>query len=126
MLSSIKRNDGKRWSRFTALFASSLLIICFTVHSAKGESTMLLKPEIKQNGVSIEGVLYTPNGEGPFPTVILTHGFTGNYTYITGNIAKELAGAGFAAYAFNLRNPDTRSMLNTSVLTEAATSDQSA
>ena len=79
---------------------------------------MLLKPEIKQNGVSIEGVLYTPNGEGPFPTVILTHGFTGNYTYITGNIAKELAGAGFAAYAFNLRNPDTRSMLNTSVLTE--------
>ena len=84
---------------------------------------MLLKPEIKQNGVSIEGVLYTPNGEGPFPTVILTHGFTGNYTYITGNIAKELAGAGFAAYAFNLRNPDTRSMLNTSVLTEAATLD---
>ena len=84
---------------------------------------MLLKPEIKQNGVSIEGVLYTPNGEGPFPTVILTHGFTGNYTYITGNIAKELANAGFAAYAFNLRNPDTRSMLNTSVLTEAATLD---
>ena len=49
MLSSRKWNDGKRWSRFTALFASSLLIICFTVHSAKGESTMLLKPEIKQN-----------------------------------------------------------------------------
>ena len=84
---------------------------------------MLLKPEIEQNGTSIEGVLYTPNGEGPFPTVILTHGFTGNYTYITGNIAKELAKAGFAAYAFNLRNPDTRSMLNTSVLTEAATLD---
>ncbi len=42
-------------------------------------------------------------------------------TYITGNIAKELAEAGFAAYAINLRNPDPRSMLNTSVLTEAAT-----
>ena len=84
---------------------------------------MLLKPAIEQSGTSIEGVLYTPNGEGPFPTVILTHGFTGNYTYITGNIAKELAKAGFAAYAFNLRNPDTRSMLNTSVLTEAATLD---
>ena len=84
---------------------------------------MLLKPVIEQNGNAIEGVLYTPNGEGPFPTVILTHGFTGNYTYITGNIAKELADAGFAAYAFNLRNPDTRSMLNTSVLTEAATLD---
>ena len=91
MLSSRNWNDGKRWSRFTALFASSLLIICFLIHKAKGESSMLLKPEIEQNGTSIEGVLYTPNGEGPFPTVILTHGFTGNYTYITGNIAKELA-----------------------------------
>ena len=77
MLSSRKWNDGKHWSRFTALLACSLLIVCFTVHSAKGESTMLLKPAIEQSGTSIEGVLYTPNGEGPFPTVILTHGFTG-------------------------------------------------
>ncbi len=30
---------------------------------------------------------------------------------------------GFTAYAFNLCNPDTRSMLNTSVLTEAAAPD---
>ena len=123
MLSSRKWNDGRHWRRFAALFSCSFLIICFLIHKAKGESSMLLKPEIEQNGTSIEGVLYTPNGEGPFPTVILTHGFTGNYTYITGNIAKELANAGFAAYAFNLRNPDTRSMLNTSVLTEAATLD---
>ena len=123
MLSSRKWNDGRHWRRFAALFSCSFLIICFLIHKAKGESSMLLKPEIEQNGTSIEGVLYTPNGEGPFPTVILTHGFTGNYTYITGNIAKELAKAGFAAYAFNLRNPDTRSMLNTSVLTEAATLD---
>ena len=123
MLSSSKWNDGRHWRRFAALFSCSFLIICFLIHKAKGESSMLLKPEIEQNGTSIEGVLYTPNGEGSFPTVILTHGFTGNYTYITGNIAKELAKAGFAAYAFNLRNPDTRSMLNTSVLTEAATLD---
>ena len=79
------------------------------------------EPTISQNGTEIEGVMYRPDGTGPFPTVILTHGFSGNYTYITGNIAKELSKAGFAAYAFNLRNPDTRSMWNTSVLTEAAT-----
>ncbi len=79
------------------------------------------EPTITQNGTEIEGVMYRPDGTGPFPTVILTHGFSGNYTYITGNIAKELSKAGFAAYAFNLRNPDTRSMWNTSVLTEAAT-----
>ena len=91
MLSSRKWNDGRHWRRFAALFSCSFLIICFLIHKAKGKSSMLLKPEIEQNGTSIEGVLYTPNGEGPFPTVILTHGFTGNYTYITGNIAKELA-----------------------------------
>ena len=63
------------------------------------------EPTITQNGTEIEGVMYRPDGTGPFPTVILTHGFSGNYTYITGNIAKELSKAGFAAYAFNLRNP---------------------
>ena len=73
------------------------------------------------NGTAIEGVLYRPAGEGPFPIVILAHGFAGNYTYITENMAKELSESGFAAYAFNFRNPDTRSMWNTSVLTEAAT-----
>ena len=89
--------------------------------SINDENSILEKPVITQNGVNIEGVMYRPNGKGPFPTVILTHGFAGNYTYITGNVAKELSKAGFAAYAYNLRNPDTRSMLNTSVLTEAAT-----
>lgn len=54
---SRKWNDGRHWRRFAALFSCSFLIICFLIHKAKGESSMLLKPEIKQNGTSIEGVL---------------------------------------------------------------------
>ena len=58
-----------------------------------------------------------------YPTVVLAHGFGGNYHYLTGRIAEELAKNGYAAYAFNFRNPDTRSMLGTSPLTEAKTLD---
>ncbi|MDD3219507.1 MAG: LysE family transporter [Lachnospiraceae bacterium] len=120
------------------LFGISMIIRCFfntalstrtpNVLNLESQSTMTSTalPEteqtvIMQNSTKIDGVMYRPDGDGPFPVVILTHGFAGNYTYITENIAKELSKAGFAAYAFNLRNPDTRSMKNTSVLTEAVT-----
>ncbi|MBQ9008280.1 MAG: alpha/beta fold hydrolase [Clostridia bacterium] len=70
----------------------------------------------------IEGILYLPdNSAESYPTVILCHGFGGNYHFLTERIAQELARNGYAAYAFNFRNPDTRSMLNTSPLTEAKT-----
>ena len=77
---------------------------------------------VEGGGERIEGVLYLPaERRATYPTVILAHGFGCNYSYLTANIARELAQRGFAAYAFNFRNPDTRSMLNTSVLTEART-----
>lgn len=41
MLSSRKWNDGRHWRRFAALFSCSFLIICFMIHKAKGESSML-------------------------------------------------------------------------------------
>ena len=41
MLSSGKWNDGRHWRRFAALFSCSFLIICFLIHKAKGESSML-------------------------------------------------------------------------------------
>lgn len=41
MLSSRKWNDGRHWRRFAALFSCSFLIICFLIHKAKGESSML-------------------------------------------------------------------------------------
>ena len=77
---------------------------------------------LEGDGERIEGILCLP-GEAAerYPTIVVAHGFGGNYHFLTGNIAKRLAESGFAAYAFNFRNPDTRCMLNTSVLTEAKT-----
>ena len=77
---------------------------------------------LESDGERIEGVLCLPEEEKDFyPTVVVAHGFGGNYHFYTGNIAKKLAENGFASYAFNFRNPDTRCMLNTTVLTEAKT-----
>ena len=81
--------DGVLLNRIVAFCICSLFIACFSAHSAKGENTMILKPVIEQNGTSIEGVLYTPDGEGPFPTVILTHGFTGNYPTAISGLREE-------------------------------------
>ena len=77
---------------------------------------------LEGDGEKIEGILYQPDDDGKtYPTVILCHGFGGNYSFLNKRIAQELARRGYAAYAFNFRNPDTRIMLNTSPLTEAKT-----
>ena len=81
---------------------------------------------VERGGERIEGRLCLPaegaqEGKETYPTVILSHGFGGNCDALTGEAARALAREGFAAYAFNFRNPDTRSMINTSVLTEAKT-----
>lgn len=47
MLSSRKWNDGRHWRRFAALFSCSFLIICFLIHKAKGESSMLCGQVVK-------------------------------------------------------------------------------
>lgn len=74
------------------------------------------------DGERIEGILCLPEHRpDPCPLVAVAHGFGGNYHFYTGNIARALAEGGFAAYAFNFRNPDTRVMLGTSPLTEAKT-----
>ena len=77
---------------------------------------------LEGGGQRIEGLLCLPeDGKPSFPTVVIAHGFGGCYRFLTGNLARAFAGAGFAAYAFNFRNPDTRNMLGTTVLTEAET-----
>ena len=55
---------------------------------------------------SIYGKLYLPEGDGPFPTVIMCHGFNsneGSWAY-TANV---LAGSGFACYAFDFCGGNT-------------------
>lgn len=73
-------------------------------------------------GETISHALYLPaGGQPPFPTVILSHGFGGCYDPITAPYARYLSQQGFAALAFNFRVEGKQDMLNTSVLTEAAT-----
>ncbi|MBR5383102.1 MAG: alpha/beta fold hydrolase [Clostridia bacterium] len=113
----------KAWKKAIALMTLGILAALPDAQAASlpadvHSETLILEGE----GEQIEGVLYRPEDDSKtYPTVIICHGFTGNYHYLTGRIAQELAKNGYAAYAFNFRNPDTRSMLNTSPLTEAKT-----
>ena len=94
-----------------------------------GETKLMITERIlylEGSGERIEGLLCLPEGfseEGGerITTVVIAHGFGGCWRFFTGNVARVLAERGFVAYAFNFRNPDTRNMLHTSVLTEAKT-----
>ena len=113
----------KRWKLAAALMSLGILAATPTALGDTApvavHSQMLV---LEAEGESIEGVLYLPDDDSKmYPTVILCHGFGGNYHFLTRRIAQDLAQNGYAAYAFNFRNPDTRSMLNTSPLTEAKT-----
>lgn len=50
----------------------------------------------------IRGLLYKASGAGPFPTVILCHGFPGNNTDVLG-LGQRLMKEGFNALSFNYR-----------------------
>ena len=61
---------------------------------------------LKNDDLSIYGVLYLPDGDGPFPTVIMSHGFNsseGSWAFT----ANALASSGFACYAFDFCGGNT-------------------
>ena len=55
---------------------------------------------IDNNGVLLKGKFYVCDGTGPFPTVLLLHGFPGNETDVLG-LGSKLADAGINALTFN-------------------------
>lgn len=72
---------------------------------------------IYKNDLKISGIIYLPEGEGPFPTVFFAQGFAASCIYYE-DIAVPLAGQGIAAVLFEF----TRVLSPTedfSVLTEA-------
>ena len=76
-----------------------------------------------RNGKKIYGKLYTPEGNGPYPAVILGHAFGANLSMME-NYAEAFANKGIIAYAFdfigggqNIQSDGT--MEEMSVLTEA-------
>ena len=54
--------------------------------------------EFREESVPLPGALYVPEGEGPFPAVVVLHGSEGGFRY-TGAVARRLAGGGLVALA---------------------------
>jgi len=80
--------------------------------------------QFKRDGLTIAGTLYVPDGQAPYPLVIISHGFSGN---ATSNIreAEWFVKQGIAAYiydfiggGFDIKSDGT--MKDMSVLTEVA------
>jgi pimeloyl-ACP methyl ester carboxylesterase len=78
-----------------------------------------------RDGLTIFGIAYIPaNIQGKVPTVIMSHGFGGNYTYNETH-AESLARAGIASYVFDFAGGSQNSRsdgktTDMSVLTEIA------
>jgi dienelactone hydrolase len=51
-----------------------------------------------------EGTLYLPEGAGPFPIVVMGHGFAGTRDVALPFFAHRMAGSGVAAFAFDYRH----------------------
>src|SRR5271170_1001187 len=56
---------------------------------------------IPSHGVSINGVLYSPPGAGPHPTLVICHGLPGNEKNL--DLAQAVRRAGWNAVTFNYR-----------------------
>jgi len=56
---------------------------------------------IPSHGGSINGIIYTPAGPGPHPTVVICHGFPGNEKNL--DLAQAIRRAGWNAVTFNYR-----------------------
>lgn len=61
----------------------------------------LIAPQIFSQGAQMNGLLYTANGPGPHPTVLLLHGFPGNEKNL--DLAQALRRAGFNVLFFHYR-----------------------
>ena len=56
---------------------------------------------IPTHGLSINGIIYTPSGVGPHPTIVICHGFPGNEKNL--DLAQAVRRAGWNAVTFNYR-----------------------
>ena len=85
----------------------------------------ILPLEFKRDGLTIRGLLYLPNGVGPFNLVILAHGFGAGLTTYTRKMAEVLCADNLACYVFDFTggsegSSSDGSMLEMSVLTQKA------
>src|ERR687886_952595 len=71
----------------------------------QGGSAMRKDVELQADGPRLRGWLYTPDtGAGPFPTVVMAHGFSAVKEMYLDRFAEVFAEAGLAALVFDNRN----------------------
>ena len=89
---------------FTALVgtAQSVPPAIFTDPPAdKAHPAAMTVIHIPTHGLLINGVVYSPNGAGPHPTIVICHGLPGNEKNL--DLAQALRRAGWNAVTFNYR-----------------------
>lgn len=107
----------------TAVALSVLLAALIVTACAISEEGAMDGAMINGSMGRIYGVLQTPSGEGPWPLVILSHGFNGTHGGVM-DYAAHFCAQGFAAYCYDFcggsaNSKSEGSMLDMSVLTEA-------
>jgi carboxymethylenebutenolidase len=78
-----------------------LLLILFALFASTGFAADGKSVTYKSGDETVQGVLYTPAGKGPFPAIIVIHEWWGLNDWVKDQAAK-LAGEGYEALAIDL------------------------
>ncbi len=81
-------------------FIKMSLLLVFIAGIAPAQGNTADEITIFRDGIELKGKFYPAEGEGPFTTVILLHGFPGNETDVLG-VGKRLSETGINALTFN-------------------------
>lgn len=101
-------------SKFKCVFALVLLVSSIAAMAQSVPAAIYTDPPVDKahpaamtvlhiptHGLLINGVLYSPSGAGPHPTIVLCHGLPGNEKNL--DLAQALRRAGWNAVTFNYR-----------------------
>ena len=92
-----------------AIFAASSTIVSQSIPAAistdppsdKAHPAGMIVMHIPSHGLLINGIVYTPSGAGPHPTLVICHGLPGNEKNL--DLAQAVRRAGWNAVTFNYR-----------------------
>lgn len=80
----------------------TVLTFCITLLLAVSALAVTSKEVAYKSGdETVKGILYTPEGKGPFPGIVVIHEWWGLNDWVKGQ-AEKLAGEGYAALAIDL------------------------
>jgi pimeloyl-ACP methyl ester carboxylesterase len=105
------------WSNFMRVMALAVTILCLSSAVASAQSVpaaiytdppadtahpaSMTVLHIPSHGVLINGLIYSPSGAGPRPTLVICHGLPGNEKNL--DLAQAVRRAGWNAVTFNYR-----------------------